>query len=566
MIAAAIMTRDILDAEKIDCTPLLGEFLRTLRKGARLNIWTAEACLREAGSTSEIIDKALKRWTPPKEETTQNPSRIRDRFGERRWNTPWDDLEYAQRIGDIDGALHRKDTEDLINIWENFQEYLKANQPIGPETKDMILARFLRNFWGLSRSDQAIKIWNYMISSGQMPSQIHWNAMLSGCVRAKDISSLQQIWANMSRLKQRPDINTWTTYIHGLIKLRKWQEGLAALETLGRTWKGTPAKGRPSSRDIQHAPNSVTPTIAPVHAALSALIDTHRFELTPIIIAWAKSQNLRLETYTFNILLKPLVYSGTPEEIQSHLQQMAVHECPPDVATFTIIINGLVSHKHSSFHNLSQEAQEKSILSILTDMEEKGVSPNAYSYSTLIDGLLGGKYETKRNADPNSYNIFAARTVLAHMQSRNLQPSTHIYTILMTHYFSCKPPDLAAIDSLWNSIEQSGQIKTLDPWFYDLLIEQYAEIDEIEKALQFLRIVPDQGKSPGWRALYGTLAALNRAQEWDLCRELMRDVEDTKEGLLRHGQGTFKMKPDFYALVDELRAKGVAMGGEEQII
>lgn len=573
MIAAAAMTLRCLDTKDVYAPDVYlptaqADLFRKVGQGFS-DFQTIRSSLSEVGVPPDVVDRFLQTCesSAPKAEHERFPSR-RDQFGERKPSQEfdWGDSSFQLRMANLDGASNRSDVEDAKNLWENFTQYLEAEKPINTETKDKLTARFIRIFWALRCSKEAITVWNFITGSGQTPGQIHWNAMLTGCVRTRDVNSLQAIWSNMQHSKIKPDINNWTTYIHGLIKLRQWQEGLRALETLGRTWKGPPAIGRPNAKDTpQASPDALVPTLAPVNAALSALLDINKPELTPTVINWAQSQHLHLETSTFNILLRPIVRNGSQAAIDSHLAQMSAHNCPPDVATFTIILNGLVSNKTSTFHTLPPSDQESTVLSILHSMEAFNLPANTYTYTTLLDGLLGGKSQlsSPTSTPSTSHNVPAARTILAHMQARNIHPSHHIYSIVMAHYFASQPPNLAAVDSLWQNITYSRQTANLDNVFYDRLIESYADIDEIEKALTFLRMVPMEGKSPGWWALFRVLAALERAGEWDLCGELVGDVE-REGGLLRFGQGVWRGKREFYGLVDELRGRGVVVGGEEQ--
>ncbi len=504
------------------------------------------------------------------------PTWKRDELGERKPKRiyTWNLQAFYKRLGEVEVASTRADPEDAINLWVNYVDYLNSDRPKDKDTNSRIFAKFLRTFWAIRCSNEAIGVWNYMVNSGHPPAQLHWSAMLYGCISARDPTSMQDIWRNMLHSKFTPDIGTWAAYIHGLIKLWKWQEGLEALESLGRIWKGKTRTSMPKDRCVEQKDTDPLdpsiPNLRPVHAALSALVDIKMPELHATIIAWAESQNLCLTTYTFNILLQPLVRRGTEAQVQSHLQQMAAHNCSPDTTTFTIVLNGLVSNKDSSFHSLSPEAQESTIISILKDMEAKGLPANARTYSVLLDGLLNPKpwkeFNDLSDADPTktTYNVPAARTILMHMQSRNLHPGPHHYTILISHYFASKPPDIAAVGTLWAGILHGGQTPMMDDIFYDRMIEGYANHGEIEKALKFLRLVPMEGKKPSWWALYRVLAALERRGEWDLCQELMQDIEDPT-GLLRHGQGMFRGKRQFYEIVDALRERGVMMGGTEQV-
>ena len=546
MAAAAIVTLDLLRNEHLSCSPLLGDIFKRIHERGALDLPTATQRLSKMGISSEVIEKFLK-------ERQRLPL-------ERR--SDWSHKSIELRVRDIGRALNTSDAEDSINLWESYLDYLRTNQSNDIETNDRILTRFLHLFWGIAKSDRAIDVWNHIVKSGRKPEQIHWLAMLNGCIRAEDTTSLQEIWKNLSRTRLEPDSRMWTTYIYGLIKGHRWQSGLQALESLGRVWKRSVVAGDPNS-STQQRPKILEPTIEPVRAALSAFIEIQKPHLLPTVVAWAESQKLQLDTYTYNILLNSLVQTGTQAQIQSHLAQMAEHKCLPDVVTFTIILKGLVSNKDSDFHAQPSEVQESTIASILKDMEDSGIPPNAQTYSTLINGLIG-KEKPPQHSDIDTRNIPAARTILSHMQKKNMVPSRHLYAILIHYYFACSPPDLPAIGSLWASIRHSGQTANLDPFFYDRMVEGYADLDEIEKALQFLRVMPGAGKSPSWLALYRMLAALERAGEWDLCRELIRDVEDTNEGLLKHGQGHLDNKNDFYWLVDYLRGKGVLTDFEEQ--
>ncbi len=577
MATAAITTHMYCDAENVPCAPLLGNFFAQLHRGRELDLSTTRTRLSDTGIETEIIGKIIRQLEAQqlKDKHDIIVSK-RDELRERKYKQihEWSLEAIEKRRSEVNVALKRKDPEGAVTLWDNFVDYLDSGKPKDKDTNSRVFAEFLRTFWVVRCSNQAIAVWNYMVNYGQSPAQRHWSAMLSGCIGTRDPTSLQHIWRNMLRSKFTPDIETWSIYIHGLIRLGKWQEGLEALETLGRLWKGKTGTDRlresvTTQKDTDPL-NPNVPNIRPVRSALSALTVIGKHELHATVVAWAESQNLRLDTSIFNILLQPLVRHGTQAQVQSHLQQMAAHDCSPDVTTLTIILNGLVSNKDSSFHSMPPEAQERTIMSVLGNMKDKGLPANTYTFTILLDGLLNPKSpkDFYNNSDAETAtqtsNVPAARTILKYMKSHRIPPSPHHYTILISHYFACKPPDLASVATLWAGLAESGQTALMDDVFYDRMIEGYANHDEIEKALQFLRIVPREGKRPSWWALFRTLAALERRGEWGLCGELMEDIEDPK-GLLRHGPGVFRGKRQFYELVDELRGRGVAMGGAERI-
>ncbi|KAL2039002.1 hypothetical protein N7G274_008342 [Stereocaulon virgatum] len=559
---AALLTLDLMESEDVYTAPALSQFFKRLREGGRMDRRFAIRCLAEADVPSDMIDQALANWGHlPAEAVTRVAIRRQQQGLPQLDMLDWNVRSLSKRLTEIDHAYEREDAEEVIKLWQSFQNYLKTHEDA--EVGERVFSRLIRVFFALRRQDQALEVWNVMISTGRTPMLIHWNAMLAGCVADRDTQSMQDIWSNMLRSGVKPDNRAWTTYIHGLIKCNRVQEGFVALEELGRTWKAAAAAGPPSANDEQGEQTEESkkdrygPDMEPVHAALTALVTIQRFDLTQSVIRWAKSHSLRLQTYTFNILLRPIVRTGTQAQVESHLAQMQAHACAPDVVTFTIILNGLTSNPDSHFHFLTPTEQENTISTFLADMEAQNITPSAKTYSTLLDGLTGKTNPGKEK----TVNVPAARMILAHMAARNIPPSPHIYTILVTHYFSTQPPDYPAINSLLENIRGSNTWPALDSIFYDRMIEGYVYNGEIEKALSWLRRVPEEGKTPGFIALYQVLRSLAEREEWELAAELVRNAEDAgPKGLFRHGVGSWRGKSSFWGLVDELRERGVVDG------
>ena len=560
MPAAAVLTLDCLESESHDGVPYLIRFFRTLKQGCRLDPQIAKRSLAEAGVPLSIIEEALSSWGSSLTGSGMQPfTRMGRKKSANGKTLDWSKKATSSRLADIGAVFKRSNPEEAFEYWQSFQNYLKTHGYGDQDSTDLIFTRFLRIFWALRRSNHAIEVWNVMVNMGRTPSQMHWNAMLLGCYPVNDSQSMQQIWANMWRSGLEPDIFTWTTYIYGLIKCNRIEDGFAALEQLGRSWKKKPPAGGLASMSsdeiFQKTDIKGDIRVHPVNAALSGLVDKEKYDLTQTIIRWAISQGLRLETSTFNILLRPLVRIGTQDQIQSHLQLMGTHDCIPDIVTYTILLNGLISNPDSPYHHLAPEDQESSITTILTEMETQNLNLTPQTYTTLLNGLIGKPTSTTQTT--RTINIPLAKLILNHMSARHIPPSPHLYTILITHYFSLDPPDLAAINSLLTSIHSSRSTTHLpDTVFYDRLIEGYASLGEIEKALKILREIPKRGKTPGYVALQVLLRKMAEMGEWELCRELVADVE-REGGLLRHGVGGWRGKGQWWALVDELRGRGL---------
>lgn len=188
----------------------------------------------------------------------------------------------------IERAVQRYDVSQVGVQWQKYQETL-AQVELDQQSHEAIYIHFLTAYFTLSRGEQAVKVWNHMLEAGITPNVRHWNAMLKGCFKAQDVTSLQDVWNNMIASGTAPDIALWTSYIHGLIMCGKWQRGLQALDDLGANWKAASKKqglknqaaaktAQPrASPPVDYDPNK--PSLAPVQAALTGLTAIQRHEL-----------------------------------------------------------------------------------------------------------------------------------------------------------------------------------------------------------------------------------------------------------------------------------------------
>ncbi|KAG8528967.1 uncharacterized protein KY384_006656 [Bacidia gigantensis] len=272
--------------------------------------------------------------------------------------------------------------KDVIRFWHFSKDKLEKEQLEDPEIRDKIFARLFKLFFEVNRNDEAIEVWNYMLSSGVRPTKIHWTAMLAGCGRVRDLESMQGIWSNMLNSKFEPDNETWTAYIHGIVRAGQSQQGLALLEQLSHDWRSKI--------------KSIQPSLGPVHGAMSAIHTLNRgrnsiIDFHKLVLNWARSQGLQPETFTYNIMLKTINLSATTDELQSHLKAMAEDNCKPDIITYTLILKGLVGSYKSPFFSLSEKDQVAAINSVLQSLSTNNMYPSPHTYSTLLFGLLDSR-------------------------------------------------------------------------------------------------------------------------------------------------------------------------------
>lgn len=553
--AAAELTRDcivflakshlITDSVSDFAQPFLS-LMKHIFQGKKVYQITMIPCLGEQGIPMWDANAVCNRWTWTPTYSQMGPENFSDaelcapvpRF--THTVSEWKRKRYKYMSGCIGKALEKSNPSALGELWRDFRTTPVSNKQPETELQNLYLY-FIVAFFKLRLPHGATEVWNYMIKSGHNPNRKHWNAMLSGCSKNEDLRSLQGVWSNMKDAGLEPDSYTWTIWIGGLMRCGQWQRGLQALEELGEIWK------KPPSSDARPVPDDfapLVPSMSPVNAAITACFLKDRPDAVPQILKWAASHDVPFNTRTFNILLKTLVRRSEHDAVDALLVSMQDHGCAPDIVTVTIMLTGLLHSPSSTFPTLSPTGQHDAILNILRKLEKIGLPATVQTYSTLLDGLL----------HPENANIFAAYAVLSHMAEQNLKPSSAIYTILATHYFRLQPPDLASVGALWQRMRSEGGLR--DHRFFDRMIEGYARFGEIEKMLAILRDALAEGKTPSWIALLAMATTLQKAREWSFLTDLVHDVLDEENGILRHGERGMSGKDNFWALVDQLGKEG----------
>ncbi|KAF2749383.1 hypothetical protein M011DRAFT_419651 [Sporormia fimetaria CBS 119925] len=396
---------------------------------------------------------------------------------------------------------------------------------------------FLQGFLTLYAKEWSIEVWNHMIAHKINPNLKSWTAMLSGCERGRDLTGLKTIWDRMMRSGVQPDAFAWTAYVHGLISLRALNDGLVAMDQMGKQWLATqetenkaPAKGSKGQAKAEAKEKRPKPTIEVVNGAISAIAQLRlgnqafqrKIRHVQEILAWASQFSIRPDAITYNTLIQLYLSGSDYQTVFKLLNQMEADGIEADMATYTMLIRS--AFENQSFSGLAAEEQAQRVMEIFDELESGGLELNRYLYSSTIDRLL------------KQYSNFeAVRAVMEHMISRGLKPNHHIFTPLMTHYFKQSPPDIEAVDSLWYMITNVPGVPT-DKVLFDRVIEGYASVGEIGKMMAVLITMSKHGKLPGWPALTAVVKALAAGGEWERALNVVKDVRK-EEGLLKDGVG-----------------------------
>lgn len=454
----------------------------------------------------------------------------------------------------------------LENHWKRIvRDYTKDGKTAIPAS---IYNAFLSGYLILRQAPRSVEVWNHMIQNGVRPELPTWVAMLEGCEKAKDLEGFNAMWQRMQSAGIEPDNYAWTTRVHGLMSFRQIDAGLRALDDMGRRWRSAentvnapnsnsrnPKGAKNPSKSTKMVNNCTKPTVEVVNGAMSGIValprsariihPQTRMNHVQKILKWGVQFGIQPDTRTYNILVKLYLDAGDTATASKVLQQMEAKGIEGDISTHTMLVDAAFGN--GSLDDLSEPERANRLIQIFEALEAGGLRLNDFIYAMAIDRLL---------KQYGSHS--AAHTLVQHMRSRNLSPSAHVYTSLVTHYFQESPPAIAAVDALLQHIFDSPHTDS-DKTFFDRVLEGYAEHAEIGKMMSVLTRMSKLGHHPSFRALTTVIRALVEAGDADRARFIVRDVR-RGEGIATGGvTGAFNDESHFLRIADQL---GLVPGSE----
>lgn len=396
--------------------------------------------------------------------------------------------------------------------------------------------QFILSYMGLRRPGQALDVWNYMIETSRHPTLSTWHAMLEGCRRARNPTSLEAVWARLRSSALQPDVVCWRTRISGLIECGKLEPAIRALDEMGRNWREVARKQNIKPEKAGYINGTVKPTIETINDTISGLINRGHHSAANRVLAWGDEFGIKADIVTFNILIRGLIRDGRVKSVPSLLAEMQKQGIQADVATFTTILDEIFKTSAPQ----SPEEQLNLTNLVFAEMEAAGVRPNRFTYNKVISSLLQSQPQDMK----------AVQAVLARMAAQKIEPSRDIYTMLVMHLFSQDPPNLEGVRSLLDRVRLSGAI--LDHIFWDRVIEGYASVGDTANALAVLGRVDKEGSRVGWPALERVLRALAQNGEWDMVRQVVQNVMTDRGGPPDIDQKGVEGQHSFWRTVGEL--------------
>lgn len=475
---------------------------------------------------------------------------MRGESGRQRLNSEQAQSEmFKKRIARV---LEDQNIARLESLWDEALSAFGSSRATSQDKAipPTVYSHFLMAFMGLKRPNRAIDIWNEMIQAGITPTVSIWDAMLKGCGMAGDPQGLEGMWERMLASGIKPDAQAWATRIHGLISTGYWESGMRAFREMSAAWilavqKAYEGSEMPAYALIEDVEDVPKPNTQCFNSLVNGLSRGRKQEQLSQVFYWARNIGVKFDAYTFNPLFRTALRDGDSATASRVLADMQTAGVKPDIATFTMVLGSLFSKENAS---VSESARHAGITAIFDSMRASGLEANAWSFATLIQGLLR-----------QSNNTTAAHAVLDYMVAESIPRSSQIYTLLISHHFAQETIDIAAVELLWHRARMDRSV-ALDGLFFDRLIEGLARGGELGRCTTALAQASKRGKAPGYYAMTEVLRALAQAGDWTRVEEIVARVGEEERGRdeIRRRMG----RQGFWLLVEQLGVEASGSGPE----
>ncbi|KAK0669668.1 hypothetical protein QBC41DRAFT_346181 [Cercophora samala] len=485
---------------------------------------------KEASTFTKMMKNILTRAKPPNDRDLAHnfgdyPDLLKyiNDLGEQDGNHIWfmrvktaEEERRQQRIAihsRIGAALKRTNLHEVKAAWVDFwgpDQNPDADRIKSMKEEPTLFDYFIQAFMQLRQTEMTNHVWESMHRIKIKPTIKTWSALIEGCSRARSKVALNKMWDNLVTAGIQLDTHIWTSRVAGLFKSGDAEGGIRALVDMEKTW---------ANRD-KNPLVAVQPSIEPVNAAISGLFKANRRKDVMTVLAWAGKLGINPDIHTFNILLRPLVLSSDIPGIRRLLSQMQDAGIEADAATFTVLFEGTMRY----YADQPQERQLAHVKKFIAEMEACGIRANMMIYAKIIKLLLDQGEEGKGTL----------KAVYGQILQSGLEPTPHIYTMIVEHFFSQDPPNVKAVADLIKNRRLHGPKANVDRVFWERVISGFCQAGEIEKAKEVFGREFEGKKEVGmtFGMLCDYLVGLLRAGDMEGARGLVRRAREMREDLV----------------------------------
>ena len=292
-----------------------------------------------------------------------------------------------------------------------------ARPPFSPDEAHFtqaLVAPFLTGFAKLRMLSQANTIWVWLYEHGFTPGVVAWSGLIAGYASRGDVNAVEATWAQMLDSGVKPDGWAYLERARAYFEAKMPDEAMRVADAL---LADKHAVGSFSG-------GAVSPLV--YTTLIGGLLSNGRHDAARAVLDQMGPQ---LNIHAVNLILKRATQGRKPDfaKIVETLRFVAEHELQPDVITFTMVLQALLT-----------QGQRDAPTKLMAIMESMGIKPSTTTYGAIIHSLA-------RTGNPDE--LKAAVEVLNEMERNGQQTNEIIYTSLIQGFLRAIAQDPRAEDS-----------------------------------------------------------------------------------------------------------------------
>lgn len=317
---------------------------------------------------------------------------------------------FARRLRVKSSRSDPKSVQAMFRSLQNSEEWESATK----EDQARVWSQVVLAFTRVNNVESAVKTLQAIVESGLQPPLAAVNSILFGYARRGDVVTVDSLYQQLVQgdfVRSKPDVGSWNARV------------------LVRTVMKDPSAAGRVIEEMQV--NGIRPNRQTWTTLMSGLVDAGQWRQAFEVYRYLEqhpSIEFRPDTATTNVVLKACVLTATPaNSVLSLFRQLLLRGFRPNMMTYTLVLQSLTS---AGLMDLAEElylmmdrpsssssSSSDSPSSLPTSMTP--VRPDQFIFSTLIAGYL--KRDEKEKA----------RACLAEMRRRGIEPSSITLAIVV---------------------------------------------------------------------------------------------------------------------------------------
>ncbi|PIA36780.1 hypothetical protein AQUCO_03200037v1 [Aquilegia coerulea] len=350
------------------------------------------------------------------------------------------DLNFQASISTYNNLMHNLRHTDMI--WEIYNEIRDSGVPQSMYTYTIFIDSLRKH----SRLKDAVDFFRKTTGKEFRPCVVSFNTLMSGLCNMGFVDVAKSFFCMMYKCGVLPDCYSYNTLIHGLCRVGSVEEALDFCDDM--------------------LENGVEPDVVTYNIFANGLRLLGSMSGACMVVQNMLLKGLSPDQVTYAILMCGRCQSGNIEEVMKLKEQMLVQGLQLSRVCYNVI---LICFCRSGNVN---EA-----LRIFDDMEASGLEGDLITYSILVHRLF------------KEGEIEKAMQVYRKMQSKGIIINSYAHDAILSSL--CKRGRVVEARAFFNTLTKVSEIL-----LYNIMIDGYAKIGQIDQAVQLFGEIIDSGLTP----------------------------------------------------------------------